>query len=329
MSSSVSHEPFASFPSSVPLPVLAFSLISAWDDTTETSIYLGWSPRSTWSFDAFAYTSAQRSSYLPLSVGSSFLPSFSCHYTLSQRIGPTHVCLCGLAVYSLSPLVSFSLPFWSPEGALLIEASTPATSYSSAITDNWTGHSQITLLSSFSLQLLSLPLRCHFVASCGRLPVVITFGCSFYTINVSAVPHPSPLPLHVTNDFSNFAGVKGKIKFCKRKFICWKKWNYSSPSHPDLSLVDDTPETCIYSGWSPWSACSSSTCEKGRRMRQRMLKAQLDLSVPCPHTQDFQPCMGPGCSREGKHTHTDTHRYYLTDNSCKYTLQFLNGSFIY
>lgn len=31
-----------------------------------------------------------------------------------------------------------------------------------------------------------------------------------------------------------------------------------------------------------------------------MLKAQLDLSVPCPHTQDFQPCMAPGCSVEGK-----------------------------
>ncbi|XP_035520687.1 spondin-1-like [Morone saxatilis] len=62
---------------------------------------------------------------------------------------------------------------------------------------------------------------------------------------------------------------------------------------------DDTPETCIYSGWSPWSACSSATCDKGRRMRQRMLKAQLDLSVPCPHTQDFEPCMGPGCSDEG------------------------------
>uniref|UniRef100_A0AAR2M1P3 Spondin-1 n=1 Tax=Pygocentrus nattereri TaxID=42514 RepID=A0AAR2M1P3_PYGNA len=61
---------------------------------------------------------------------------------------------------------------------------------------------------------------------------------------------------------------------------------------------DDTPETCIYSNWSPWSACSSSTCEKGKRMRQRMLKAQLDLSVPCPHTQDFEPCMGPGCSDE-------------------------------
>lgn len=61
---------------------------------------------------------------------------------------------------------------------------------------------------------------------------------------------------------------------------------------------DDTPETCIYSGWSPWSACSSSTCEKGRRMRQRMLKAQLDLSVACPHTQDFQPCMAPGCGME-------------------------------
>uniref|UniRef100_H2ZTB1 Spondin-1 n=1 Tax=Latimeria chalumnae TaxID=7897 RepID=H2ZTB1_LATCH len=72
----------------------------------------------------------------------------------------------------------------------------------------------------------------------------------------------------------------------------------------DLTLEekdeDDTPETCIYSNWSPWSACSSSTCEKGKRMRQRMLKAQLDLSVPCPHTQDFEPCMGPGCSDDGK-----------------------------
>ncbi|XP_073518699.1 spondin-1 isoform X2 [Phyllobates terribilis] len=58
---------------------------------------------------------------------------------------------------------------------------------------------------------------------------------------------------------------------------------------------DDTPETCIYSNWSPWSACSSATCEKGKRMRQRMLKAQLDLSVSCPDTQDFEPCMGPGC----------------------------------
>uniref|UniRef100_A0A8C1ZJ63 Spondin-1 n=1 Tax=Cyprinus carpio TaxID=7962 RepID=A0A8C1ZJ63_CYPCA len=61
---------------------------------------------------------------------------------------------------------------------------------------------------------------------------------------------------------------------------------------------DNTPETCIYSNWSPWSACSSSTCDKGRRMRQRMLKAQLDPSVPCLHTQDFKPCMGPGCSEE-------------------------------
>ncbi|XP_039605718.1 spondin-1 [Polypterus senegalus] len=65
---------------------------------------------------------------------------------------------------------------------------------------------------------------------------------------------------------------------------------------------DDTPETCIYSNWSPWSACSSSTCEKGKRMRQRMLKAQLDLSVACPHTQDFEPCMGPGCSDEDAST---------------------------
>uniref|UniRef100_A0A7N8Y9D4 Spondin-1 n=1 Tax=Mastacembelus armatus TaxID=205130 RepID=A0A7N8Y9D4_9TELE len=65
---------------------------------------------------------------------------------------------------------------------------------------------------------------------------------------------------------------------------------------------DDTPETCIYSNWSPWSACSSATCETGKRMRQRMLKAQLDLSVPCPHTQDFEPCMGPGCSDEDAST---------------------------
>ncbi|KAK3535615.1 hypothetical protein QTP70_017805 [Hemibagrus guttatus] len=61
---------------------------------------------------------------------------------------------------------------------------------------------------------------------------------------------------------------------------------------------DSTPETCIYSNWSPWSACSSSTCAKGLRMRQRMLKAQLDAGVPCPHTQDFEPCMAPGCIEE-------------------------------
>lgn len=69
-----------------------------------------------------------------------------------------------------------------------------------------------------------------------------------------------------------------------------------------MLFPDDTPETCIYSNWSPWSACSSSTCDKGKRMRQRMLKAQLDLSVPCPDTQDFQPCTGPGCSDEGRET---------------------------
>ncbi|XP_076878272.1 spondin-1b isoform X2 [Brachyhypopomus gauderio] len=61
---------------------------------------------------------------------------------------------------------------------------------------------------------------------------------------------------------------------------------------------DGTPETCIYSNWSPWSACSSSTCDTGRRMRQRMLKAQLDTTVPCLHTQDFEACMGPGCKEE-------------------------------
>lgn len=31
-----------------------------------------------------------------------------------------------------------------------------------------------------------------------------------------------------------------------------------------------------------------------------MLKAQLDPNVPCLHTQDFEPCMGPGCSEEGE-----------------------------
>ncbi|XP_073664742.1 spondin-1 isoform X2 [Tursiops truncatus] len=73
---------------------------------------------------------------------------------------------------------------------------------------------------------------------------------------------------------------------------------------PEEKDEDDTPETCIYSNWSPWSACSSSTCDKGKRMRQRMLKAQLDLSVPCPDTQDFQPCTGPGCSDEDGSTCT-------------------------
>uniref|UniRef100_A0A3Q2KS60 Spondin-1 n=1 Tax=Equus caballus TaxID=9796 RepID=A0A3Q2KS60_HORSE len=73
---------------------------------------------------------------------------------------------------------------------------------------------------------------------------------------------------------------------------------------PEEKDEDDTPETCIYSNWSPWSACSSSTCDKGKRMRQRMLKAQLDLSVACPDTQDFQPCMGPGCSDEDGSTCT-------------------------
>lgn len=31
-----------------------------------------------------------------------------------------------------------------------------------------------------------------------------------------------------------------------------------------------------------------------------MLKAQVDPGVPCLHTQDFQPCMAPGCTVEGK-----------------------------
>lgn len=82
--------------------------------------------------------------------------------------------------------------------------------------------------------------------------------------------------------------------------------------------ADDTPETCIYSNWSPWSACSSATCEKGKRMRQRMLKAQLDLSVPCPHTQDFEPCMGPGCSDEGEHLEG-----FLGTTACSFIFKLL------
>lgn len=69
-----------------------------------------------------------------------------CHYMLSQSIGPTRVCPWGTVVYSLSPLLSFSLPLWVPRRELLIEASTHATSCSSAA-DNWTRRSQITLFS--------------------------------------------------------------------------------------------------------------------------------------------------------------------------------------
>lgn len=98
------------------------------------------------------------------------------------------------------------------------------------------------------------------------------------------------------------------LHFCAILFIFFFKisfWYKSCHCHCHMIFstrapADDTPETCIYSNWSPWSACSSATCEKGKRMRQRMLKAQLDLSVPCPHTADFEPCMGPGCSDEGE-----------------------------
>lgn len=70
----------------------------------------------------------------------------------------------------------------------------------------------------------------------------------------------------------------------------------------DEKEEDDSNQSCVYSDWSPWSACSSSTCDEGRRMRQRMLKAQLDRSRPCLHTQDFQACMGQGCSPEDTST---------------------------
>lgn len=44
-----------------------------------------------------------------------------------------------------------------------------------------------------------------------------------------------------------------------------------------------------------------------------MLKAQLDLSVPCPHTQDFEPCMGPGCSDEGGYPTKNHHAIYACE----------------
>lgn len=91
----------------------------------------------------------------------------------------TQVCPRGLKVYCLSALLSFSVPFWTPERTLLIEASTSAFSRSSATTDNWTRHSHITLFSFSSTLLPPLPLRCHSVVLSGPVPVVITFG---YTV---------------------------------------------------------------------------------------------------------------------------------------------------
>lgn len=64
---------------------LSFPLFSVWDDITEAGIHSCCSPWSTQSFTAFTYTSNQLSSYLPLYVSSSFLPSFSSFITCYPR----------------------------------------------------------------------------------------------------------------------------------------------------------------------------------------------------------------------------------------------------
>lgn len=49
-----------------------------------------------------------------------------------------------------------------------------------------------------------------------------------------------------------------------------------------------------------------------------MLKTQVDLGVPCLHTQDFQPCMAPGCTVEGKHKYREKKRLRERNSiSCK------------
>lgn len=108
---------------------------------------------------------------------------------------------------------------------------------------------------------------------------------------------------------------KSHFIFCmlneKCKLACPHNHFYLATVLSLPSTGDSTPETCIYSNWSPWSACSSATCAKGLRMRQRMLKAQLDATVPCPHTQDFEPCMASGCREEGE--------FRLYKDSCTHT----------
>uniref|UniRef100_A0A8C4Q8H1 Spondin 1a n=1 Tax=Eptatretus burgeri TaxID=7764 RepID=A0A8C4Q8H1_EPTBU len=63
-------------------------------------------------------------------------------------------------------------------------------------------------------------------------------------------------------------------------------------SGEDEDEEDQTFRTCVYEPWSQWSACSSRTCDPGKQMRQRRLRAQLDFSHPCLHTQDMQTCQG-------------------------------------
>lgn len=155
MSSSVSHRSFASFPpplSSFLTPsVLSFSLVSPllcvrWHYWGEYPFWL--LPSVHPELHCF-HLHIKPTVLLPSSIRLQLLSSLIlfCHYMLSQRIGPTKVCPWGTAVYSLLPLLSFSLPPWTPGRELLIEASTHATSCSSATTDNWTRHSQITLFS--------------------------------------------------------------------------------------------------------------------------------------------------------------------------------------
>lgn len=150
-------------------------------------------------------------------------------------------------------------------------------------------------------------------------PAVHFRGFTYTSVHLSSyLPLPPSLSLYVilkSQAHPGFFFLFDSNFFCPLLFFlsALTKWTKMSPFH-HLSLSDDTPETCIYSAWSPWSACSSATCDKGRRMRQRMLKAQLDLSVPCPHTQDFQPCMAPGCSMEGERTITLAEGRFAVNN---------------
>ena len=149
-----------------------------------------------------------------------------CHYTLSQRIGPTQVCPWGLVVYSLSPLLSpllsFALPLWTPERALLIEAGTPATSCSAAPADNWTRRSQITLFSSSTLH--SPPPLLPSLLQMSHRGLLWSSTCSNHlldtVLNNQCQPSPRspPLPFTVTNQLNGRMGMKIGKEVLKSKF---------------------------------------------------------------------------------------------------------------
>lgn len=151
---------FSLYPSSLSP---SFPLCSVWDDTTGSEY-----PFMVVRMERHCFSlTHQPNSFLTfLSIffqllSSSFLPSVI--KPLSQGIGPAQVRPWGLTVYSLSPLLSFSLPLSTPKRALLIQASSASTSCSAATADNWTRHSQITPF-SFSptlSPLLSLPPPLH------------------------------------------------------------------------------------------------------------------------------------------------------------------------